>query len=76
MVKTLEQITAERQAANIQGAAQAVVLDMIEMPGPPSGGGDGGTPIVMPRKQNPANRFLQSRFGYLGEGSTISSNFF
>jgi len=77
MVKTLEQITAERQAANIEGAAQAVVLDMIEMPGPPGGGGDGGgTPIVMPRKQNPANRYLQSRFGYLGEGSTISSNFF
>ena len=45
--------------------------------GPPGGGGDGGgTPIVMPRKQNPANRYLQSRFGYLGEGSTISSNFF
>ena len=60
MVKTLEQITAERQAANIEGAAQAVVLDMIEMPGPPGGGGDGGgTPIVMPRKQNPANRYLQ-----------------
>ena len=77
MVKTLEQVTAERQAANMQGAAQAVVLDMIEMPGPPGGGGDGGgTPIVMPRKQNPANRYLQSRFGYLGEGSTISSNFF
>ena len=77
MVKTLEQITAERQAANMQGAAQAVVLDMIEMPNGQGGGGDsGGTPIVMPRKQNPANPFLQSRFGYLGEGSTITSNFF
>jgi len=76
MVQKVQEATAQVESANLEGAVKMIVLDVIEAPGV-GGGGDSATPpMVMPQKQNPANKFLQSRFGFMGEASTILSNFF
>jgi hypothetical protein len=76
MVQKVQQTTAQVEAANLEGAIKMIVLDVIEAPGIGGGGGGEAIPIVQPQKANPANKFLQSRFGFMGEASTILSNFF
>lgn len=76
MVQKVQDATSQVEAANLEGAIKMIVLDVIEAPGVGGGGGEAVPPMVMPQKQNPANKFLQSRFGFMGESSTILSNFF
>jgi len=76
LFEKVQDVTDLAEAQALSKQVQTIVLDVIEMPGV-GGGGDGDeTPIVLPGKQNPANQFLQSRFGFLNEGTTVLSNFF
>ena len=76
LTQTVLEATDEADAMETAEGIKTIVLDIMELPGGVADGGGEGTPIVLPGKQNPANQFLQSRFGFLGEGSSILSNFF
>ena len=76
LTQTVLEATDEADAMETAEGIKTIVLDIMELPGGVADGGGEGTPVVLPGKQNPANQFLQSRFGFLGEGSSILSNFF
>lgn len=76
LTQTVLEATDEADAMETAEGIKTIVLDIMELPGGVADGGGEGAPVVLPGKQNPANQFLQSRFGFLGEGSSILSNFF
>tara|TARA_R100000081_G_scaffold89130_1_gene61447 strand:- start:2679 stop:3059 length:381 start_codon:yes stop_codon:yes gene_type:complete len=76
LTQTVLEATDEADAMETAEGIKTIVLDIMELPGGVADGGGESAPVVLPGKQNPANQFLQSRFGFLGEGSSILSNFF
>ena len=78
VMKALEDAQGMAEDSDLAGKVKTIVLDTIEVPGGTvaAPGGESSTPIVLEGKQNPATQFLQSRFGFMGEASTILSNFF